>query len=91
MGVFVWRRGYLRGFGWRRSFAPVFAAIALLSFVGTGGGNTDVWGHVTGFIGGLVAGAVAAATDIRWLAKSGQFIAGALAVTLVAIAWTLAV
>ena len=34
VGAFVWRRGYYRAVDWRRSVAPVFAAIAMLAFTG---------------------------------------------------------
>ena len=90
VGTFVWRRGYLRAWGWRRSFAPVFAAIALVAYTGTGGGNTDVAAHLFGFICGAGTGLVAARTNFRWLGSTGQTLAGALAVTAIAVAWMLA-
>lgn len=87
VGTFVWRRGYLRGTSWRRRFAPVFGAIALLAYTGFGGENTDVVAHVTGFLAGVVLGVVAAAVDIRRLGKSGQWLCGGVALMLVAGAW----
>jgi hypothetical protein len=35
VGSFVWRRGYYRTTDWRRSFAPIFAALALLAYTGS--------------------------------------------------------
>ncbi len=83
----MWRRGYYRNRDWRRSLAPVFAGIALLAFTGTGGENTDVVAHFTGFAAGALLGAAAAAFDIRRLGVSGQYLAGAAAITLVVTAW----
>lgn len=88
--AFVWRRGYYRDRDWRRSLAPVFAGVALLAFTGTGGENTDVVAHFTGFAAGAVLGAAAAALDIRRLGVSGQYLAGGAAIALVATAWSFA-
>jgi membrane associated rhomboid family serine protease len=88
--AFVWRRGYYRNRDWRRSLAPIFAGIALLAFTGTGGENTDVVAHFTGFAAGALLGAAAAAFDIRRLGVSGQYLAGAAAITLVVTAWSFA-
>lgn len=88
--AFVWRRGYYRNRDWRRSLAPIFAGIALLALTGTGGENTDVVAHFTGFAAGALLGAAAAAIDIRRLGVSGQYLAGAAAITLVVTAWSLA-
>ena len=86
-GTFVWRRGYLRGRNWRQSFAPLFAAIALLVYTGVGGVRTDIMAHFLGFAAGAVGGVLAATYDIRRLGRSGQWIAGALTIWLVGYAW----
>ena len=90
VGAFVWRRGYLRGRNRRESFAPLFAAIALLIYTGIGGVRTDIVAHFLGFAAGVVGGVFAAEYDIRRLGKSGQWIAGVLALALVVVAWTMA-
>jgi len=43
---------------WAKTTAPIVGGIILLGWLGGGreGGNTDVLGHVSGFIAGLVAG-----------------------------------
>lgn len=87
VGTYVWRRGYLRGTSWRRRFAPVFGAIALLAYTGFGGENTDVVAHVTGFLAGSLLGVAAAAIDLRRLGSSGQWLCGAAALVLVTAAW----
>lgn len=89
--AFVWRRGYFKGAAWRRSFAPIFGGIALLTFTGVGDGRTDVLAHFAGFGVGLCAGLLAAGFDIRRLGRSGQYISAVLALGLLAVAWNQAV
>lgn len=86
-GAFIWRRGYHRGGGWRRSFAPLFAAVALLAITGVGGERTDVLAHFMGFGCGVVLGMLAATFDVRRLGHSGQFIAGGLTLWCIFYAW----
>ncbi len=90
VGAFVWRRGYYRTLDWRRSFAPIFAALALLAFTGIEGENIDVVAHVAGFAVGLLCGLVAAPFDLRRIGAFGQTLCGAAAVALLVAAWTLA-
>jgi membrane associated rhomboid family serine protease len=87
VGAFVWRRGYMQGWDWRRRFAPVFGGVALLAYTGFGGGNTDVMAHVTGFVSGLVLGLVVGGVDVRRLGISGQLLCGGAALTLLSWAW----
>lgn len=87
IGAFAWRRGHFRGRGWRRTAAPLFAAVCLLALTGMGGANADVLGHVAGFCCGAVTGALIVRFDLRRLGRSGQGLAGALAVGMVAFAW----
>lgn len=92
--AYIWRRGYYlpnHNTGrWRRAFAPVFAAIALLAYTGTGGENTDIVAHFTGFACGVCAGLIAAHFNPQRLGRSGQWLAGTAAMLLVAFAWALA-
>jgi membrane associated rhomboid family serine protease len=39
-----------------RRWAPLFATIALLGFIGTGGENTDIMAHLSGYICGCLSG-----------------------------------
>lgn len=100
VGGFVWRRGYFRTIrsraadwratNWRRSFAPIAAAIALFAFTGTSGENTDVVAHVMGLTTGLGCGVVVAGFDVRRIGFVGQCCAGLAALGLVAAAWWMA-
>ncbi len=88
VGAFVWRRGYMRGWDWRRRFAPVFAGIALLVYTGFGGGNTDVVAHITGFACGLLLGLAVGTVGVRQFGYSGQVLGGTAAVALLVLAWS---
>jgi membrane associated rhomboid family serine protease len=88
--AYTWRRGFLRETPWRWRIAPIVAGLGLLAFTGTGGENTDVFAHLAGFVTGFGTGLALA----RWLAlrrlqsRTTQRICAALALLLVAGAWT---
>lgn len=86
-GAFMWRRRRAGNMAWRQSFAPLFAAVALLAYTGVGGERTDVVAHFTGFAAGVGGGLLASTFDIRRLGKSGQIICGGFALWLLAYAW----
>jgi membrane associated rhomboid family serine protease len=89
-GAFVYRRGYFKGRGLRRSLAPIFAGIAMLSFTGVGGENTDVIAHFTGFAAGLGFGWLAAEFRLDEINQQQQLWCGLAALSIVALAWLLA-
>jgi len=91
--AYTWRRGFPRGTSFRARVAPVVAGIALLAYTGTGGPNTDIGAHLTGFAMGFAIGfAVARAplpTSMRvqiaaglaaWLLVIGAWIWGIVAI-----------
>jgi rhomboid protease GluP len=79
-----WRHGL-------RRWVPVVAGITLLAFLGFGGENTDVVGHVLGFGAGVAIGLVVARDPQRLTRRAHiQRNSGALACTLVTLAWLLA-
>jgi len=88
--AFGWRRGFFRGKGFKRGFAPIFAAIALLVFTGFGGENVDVLGHVFGFSAGIVMGLVVANTNFDNMSKADHQRAGVFAIGVVLSAWLFA-
>lgn len=90
IGAFVWRRRTFRGIGFRRAAAPMFAAFALLAYTGVGDEQVDVVAHFAGFICGAVVGIVAALVRLDRVSPATQGISGALALVVVAAAWTLA-
>ncbi|MFP6796209.1 MAG: rhomboid family intramembrane serine protease [Pseudomonadales bacterium] len=91
VAAYVAARGYFRGSGFRRNAAPIFGAIALLVFTGISGARTDILAHCGGLFAGVVLGAAASSFDIRRLGKSGQWIAGGIAVGILMTAWSHAI
>ena len=87
--TYTWRRGYLRDTPWRGRIAPIVAGLGLLAFTGTGGTNTDLGGHLFGFIGGLGGGlALARFAPVEWLRDARvQRFAAAFAALLLGVAW----
>jgi membrane associated rhomboid family serine protease len=82
--VIPWRGGL-------RRWAPIGAGIMLLAFLGFGGERIDVWAHVTGFATGVVIGlGLAQAGDRVPQGARAQRVYGALAASLFALAWLLA-
>ncbi len=90
VAAFVWQRGYYRAVDWRRSFAPLFAAVALLAFLGVEGENIDVVAHLAGFAAGIACGLAVAPFDVRRLGATVQILCGIAAIAFVASAWSLA-
>ena len=88
--AFAWRRGYFRGQGFKRGFAPIFAAICILAYTGFGGARVDIGGHVFGFTYGIVAGLLFAEIDLDSRSQADQQRAGLLAIVLVVSAWLVA-
>jgi membrane associated rhomboid family serine protease len=79
-----WRRGL-------RRWLPIAAGITLLTFLGFGGENADVLGHILGFGAGVAIGLVVARDPQRLLGRANiQRDSGVLACILVSSAWLLA-
>jgi rhomboid protease GluP len=74
-----------------RGMLPLAAGVALLADLGTGGERTDLGAHVFGFMVGLAVGAALLMAEPR-IPKMvcAQFAYGAGALSLLVIAWVLA-
>jgi rhomboid protease GluP len=93
--------GLLAGFSWRLRlnlrerfryrWAPLFAGVCLLGFLGAGGEHVDVLGHALGFATGIALGWIYARARVpRSRGHALQLGAGAAALGLIAAAWILA-
>ena len=93
--------GLLAGFAWRQRltlrerfryrWAPLFAGVCLLGFLGAGGEHVDVLGHALGFAMGVGLGWIYARAHVPRSRGYGlQLGAGAAALGLVAAAWIFA-
>lgn len=88
--AFGWRKGFFRGNGFKRGFAPLFGAIALLAYTGFGSENVDALGHIFGFAAGIGMGFLAARRDLTTLSLADQQRAGIAALLLMGVAWIFA-
>jgi rhomboid protease GluP len=76
---------------WAYRWGPLIAAVALLGFTGTGGENTDVTAHATGFLAGAALGWFASRLNPTTLrATRVQLTAAAAALASVLVAWIVA-
>ncbi|HEX6994784.1 MAG TPA: rhomboid family intramembrane serine protease [Gammaproteobacteria bacterium] len=87
--AYTWRRGPGHG-SLRARLAPIVAGIALLAFTGTGGEQTDIFAHLTGFAAGFGLGALLLHKLDVSRVRYAQAIAGAVAIGLLAVSWVLA-
>lgn len=91
IAAYAWVRRYQTRRSGLARYAPIVGAVVLLSYLGTGGGRTDVLAHVAGFLAGLLLGAVYGKLGDRILmGKRAQFLLGIAAVAALALAWLLA-
>lgn len=79
-----------RAVGRRRAWLPIFAALALLGMLGTGGERVDVWAHLLGLLVGGVLGIVIAALAPHPPGPRIQWIWGSGAVGMLVYCWILA-
>jgi rhomboid protease GluP len=89
--AFTWRRRATGSLTWMQRLAPLVAGVALLAFTGTGGERTDVLAHLLGFMAGVGLGFGLAHARLPPPGQAmPQWIAGGLALAVLAAAWTVA-
>ena len=89
LAAYAWRRRADGGERWAYRWAPLIAGVFMLAFTGVGGENTDVLAHLTGFVAGLVAGALLALRPHMFEART-QWLCAIATLAVVAGAWALA-
>jgi membrane associated rhomboid family serine protease len=88
MSAYSWRERAHLPQNWGRRFAPLIAGVILLGWTGSAGEGTDLVAHLAGFTTGALLGVAAAAgVSRRWLERIPQWLAGAVALAEIAIAW----
>ncbi|HEY0342456.1 MAG TPA: rhomboid family intramembrane serine protease [Steroidobacteraceae bacterium] len=99
MSAYSWRERIQFPQRWARRWGPLVAGVILLGWTGSGGGsedgavneNVDLFGHLAGFVVGIVLGATAATPWCRRLLdRVPQWVAGAAALASIVIAWSCA-
>jgi rhomboid protease GluP len=88
MSAHSWRERWHVRQRWARRWGPLIAGVVLLGWTGSSGEGTDLVGHVAGFLAGVLLGAAAAQPRLReMLDRVPQWLAGALALVQIAVAW----
>jgi len=84
-----WQRKRRAGFGLVRQLGPLVVSVWILSFLGTGGERTDVLGHCTGLLAGIIVG-VRASRHREPAPPPTQHVAAVTSVLILLVGWTLA-
>src|SRR5690606_12021210 len=58
IAAYTWRQRSRPRLRWVQRTVPLLAAAGVLAMLGTGGENTDVLAHLTGFVCGVLLGAL---------------------------------
>ena len=87
---FVWRAKLMTQDRWPYRLGPIVGGIALLAYTGTGDANTDIGAHLAGFVCGFVAGTSLTLAAGYLTHKTLQLNAGAAAISIVILAWIVA-
>ena len=87
---FVFRGKLMSQERWPYRWGPVVGGFALLMFTGTGGENTDIGAHLTGFLCGFGGGALLSPYMHGFAAKRLQIATAIAALALVVGAWSIA-
>jgi rhomboid protease GluP len=91
VAAYTWRQRAHPRMRWAQRMAPLLAAAAVLAMLGSGGENTDVLAHLTGFVSGILFGIVYGRLPTRRFANRNlQFAAAMAALITVAGAWAVA-
>lgn len=87
---FVWRARLMAQDRWPYRLGPIVGGIALLAYTGTGDANTDIGAHLAGFVCGFLCGTLLTLVSDHLERKNLQLASGIAAVSIVAIAWIIA-
>ena len=91
VAAYAWRQRANPRMRWAQRTAPLLAAAGVLAMLGSGGENTDVLAHLTGFASGIAFGIGYARINTRRFQNAKLQIAlGSIAVLLVGVAWAVA-
>jgi membrane associated rhomboid family serine protease len=91
LAAHAWRTRFHVPQRWALRWAPLVAGVVLLGWLGSGGEETDLVAHATGFIVGVLVGATAALPRVEpVLRRVPQWLAGLAAVASILGAWACA-
>jgi rhomboid protease GluP len=88
MSAYSWRERLRWPQRWARRWGPLVAGVVLLGWTGSAGEGTDLVGHLSGFIVGVVLGAAVAVPRVQsQVNRVPQWLTGAAALASIAFAW----
>jgi hypothetical protein len=91
LAAHAWRTRFHVPQRWALRWAPLVAGVVLLGWLGSGGEETDLVAHATGFVVGVLVGATAALPRVEpLLRRVPQWLAGLAAVASILGAWACA-
>ena len=91
MSAYSWRERLRWPQRWARRWGPLVAGVVLLGWTGSAGEGTDLVGHLSGFIVGVVLGAAVAVPRVQTrLDRVPQWLTGTAALASIALAWAFA-
>jgi membrane associated rhomboid family serine protease len=91
LAAHAWRTRFHVPQRWALRWAPLVAGVVLLGWLGSGGEETDLVAHATGFVVGVLVGATAALPRVEpVLRRVPQWLAGLAAVASILGAWACA-
>jgi membrane associated rhomboid family serine protease len=88
---FAWRHGLTLREQFKYRWGPLFAGLCLLALLGAGDAHVDVLAHALGFVSGTALGWIYSRLGVpRSRSARLQIGAGAASLTLIVLAWLLA-
>jgi len=88
LSAYAWVERRTLALHWAARLGPLVAGVMLLGWLGTEGEHTDVMAHLIGFGVGAVLGALAALGNAQRLLRTiPQWVTGAAALGMIALAW----
>ncbi len=91
MSAYSWRERLRWPQRWARRWGPLVAGVVLLGWTGSAGEGTDLVGHLSGFIVGVVLGAAVAVPRVQTqVDRVPQWLTGTAALASLALAWAFA-
>jgi rhomboid protease GluP len=88
MSAYSWRERLRWPQRWARRWGPLVAGVVLLGWTGSAGEGTDLVGHLSGFMVGVVLGAAVAVPRVQsQVNRVPQWVTGTAALASIAFAW----